>query len=124
MKSYAQQPSRLSVLLTVIWNISVLRKANFLIKGWQGTPRRAKTQVFFTGLSNTEPMSTTSISLSFTCLPKEHEENCWRTMTHSFLLVYYLPSENVGDVRAEFIRKMVLTAAAQLPDTDWQRAYE
>ena len=58
------------------------------------------------------------------CPPKAHEENCWRTATRSFLLVYHSPSENVGDVRAEFIRQMVLAAAAQVPDTDWQRAYE
>lgn len=35
------------------------------------------------------------------------------------------PSENVGEVQAEFIRQMVLAAAAaQVPDTDWQKAYE
>lgn len=31
----------------------------------------------------------------------------------------------MGDVREEFIRQMVFAAAAAgVPDTDWQRAYE
>lgn len=65
-------------------------------------------QMYFPGYcsSNTGLVSNMSITLSFTLSSKEQEN--WRTGTHSFLLVYSSPSENVAEVGAESVRQTVL----------------